>query len=310
MIDGRNPVLLVGNNRLTFSIASCLLEAGCEVMVITEKEADLYQYFSGKSCNKITVLKNLENLPEIDLAIVITPENETEKSHRISELSKLLPVSTLIAVNSESIPVTVLQEKAEYPERVIVANWVEPVENTLFLELLGNDLSNQKRIQDFENFAINHLNKDPYVVMGELGYRSRLMASLVREAFYLIENDYATVEDIDRACRNDSGYYLPFSGNLRYMDLMGTYAYGLVMKELNPELANHTTVPGFLTELLEKGSKGMENRNGFYNYGNGEAENWDGLIRNFSMEIRELMDKYPFNYQLEQVNGVPVKTCE
>src|SRR5690606_30244795 len=98
-------------------------------------------------------------------------------------------------------------------------------------------------------------------------------------AFYLVENGYASMESIDRACRNDAGYYLPFAGNFRYMDLMGTYAYGVVMKDLNPELSKATVVPDSVVA-------------DFQSYAADHPEHWEKIVRTVSEEIRELILKY------------------
>ncbi|MGH2645825.1 MAG: 3-hydroxyacyl-CoA dehydrogenase family protein, partial [Chitinophagaceae bacterium] len=108
-----------------------------------------------------------------------------------------------------------------------------------------------------------------------------------------------SVEDIDRACRNDAGYYLPFAGNCRYMDLMGTYAYGMVMQELNPDLSKDGEVAPFFKRIVEQGGMGMQNGNGFYQYDANEAKKWDQKFRRFSYQIEKIISKYPFNYKKE-----------
>src|SRR5690606_27326180 len=135
--------------------------------------------------------------------------------------------------------------------------------------------------------------KDPYVLENNEGIRAKLLAALVREAFYLIENGYVGVEDIDRACRNDAGYYLPFAGNCRYMDLMGTWAYGAVMAELNPELSHSSHIPDFFMQITNAGGKGMENGEGFSTYSEEDKKMIQESFQKFSQEIRELMAKYP-----------------
>ncbi|HZG23412.1 MAG TPA: 3-hydroxyacyl-CoA dehydrogenase family protein, partial [Chitinophagaceae bacterium] len=111
-----------------------------------------------------------------------------------------------------------------------------------------------------------------------------------------LENGYVTKEDIDRSLRNDGGYYLPFAGNFRYMDLMGTYIYGIVMKDLNPELSKDSFIPAFCQHLIDKGLTGMSGGAGFYEYGPGEAEEWERVVREFSYRIEEIISKYPFNH--------------
>jgi 3-hydroxybutyryl-CoA dehydrogenase len=122
---------------------------------------------------------------------------------------------------------------------------------------------------------------------------------MVREAFYLLENGYVSVEDIDRACRNDAGYYLPFAGNCRYMDLMGTYIYGVVMRDLNPELSKDRQIPAFFREIVSKERLGMETKQGFYPYQEGEVEQWEEVFRKFSYQIRQIIAKYPFGQREE-----------
>ena len=118
---------------------------------------------------------------------------------------------------------------------------------------------------------------------------------MVREAFYLVENGYATVQDIDRACRNDAGYYLPFAGNFRYMDLMGTYSYAEVMKKLNADLSKDNHIPGFFSDIISNGDTGMKSNKGFYNYENGDVEHWNKMFAKFSYKIHEIIAKYPFS---------------
>lgn len=120
------------------------------------------------------------------------------------------------------------------------------------------------------------------------------MCALIREAFYLVEHNYVSAEDIDRACRNDPGYYLPFAGNFRYMDLMGTYLYGLVMEDMNPDLSAGSGIPEFFTGLLDNDHLGMATGKGIYDYGEGESAQWESLFGKFNVQIQALMEKYPF----------------
>ena len=122
---------------------------------------------------------------------------------------------------------------------------------------------------------------------------------MIREAFYLIDRGYVTPEDIDRACRNDPGYYFPFAGNFRYMDLMGTYIYGVVMKDLNPDLSKDSSVPGFFNEIVASEGRGMANGKGFFEYREEDTEKWEAVFRRFSYQIQEIISKYPFKHMEE-----------
>ncbi|MBC7921080.1 MAG: 3-hydroxyacyl-CoA dehydrogenase, partial [Ferruginibacter sp.] len=165
-----------------------------------------------------------------------------------------------------------------------------------FLEIITTDQNRADLVDAFHATARSDWQKDPYVMRNGGGIRTRMLCAMIREAFYLVENEYVSVESIDRGCRNDAGYYMPFAGNFRYMDLMGTYIYGLVMQDLNPELSKNQHVPSFFQEIIRQGGSGMASGKGFYAYRDGEAEDWEAVFERFSYQISQLISKYPFNY--------------
>jgi 3-hydroxybutyryl-CoA dehydrogenase len=308
----QQTVLLVGSYTLTYSIAVCLLKAGHPVLLQTEDANSAQDYIA--SFRDEIVQNGVANgwetpdfsvdfvIPsDISLVIAVTGEDAEVKIRHIRELEKHVSNETIIAINTESVPLSTLQEGASSPGRILGANWVEPVYTTFFLEIIANSATNKQCVDAVKDLATDHWEKDPYLIQGDSGIRAQLMAALVREAFYLVTHDFATVEDIDRACRNDAGYYMSFAGNLRYMDLMGTYAYGMVMQDLNRELATDQEVPEFFSSMIKNGELGMQSGKGFYQYQPGESEKWAGLLKQFSQQIGVLIDKYPFNDKTQEV---------
>lgn len=306
-------VLVVGENKLIPGIVICLLEAGHQVWYWDNEETNMPKildaHFSSGNNDRDKVLQSknfqtisqLEGLNEIGLVIAVTAENLEQKKETVRTLEKALADNTLIAINTESIPLRQIQQAAKSPERVIGLNWTEPANTTFFLEVISNKANREEAIMELVNIAREDWQKDPYVLNHGQGIRSRMLAALVREAFYLLENDYVKVEDIDRACRNDAGYYLPFAGNCRYMDLMGTYLYGIVMKDLNPELSKATHIPFFFSEMMQKGAKGMENNRGFYSYTEEDTDKITASFVEFSHRIKELMAQYSLEQKNEKV---------
>ena len=223
-----------------------------------------------------------------------------KKKLLIRELEKKLPAGSVIAVNTESIPLSILQEGAIHPERIAGLNWTEPAHTTYFMEIIANAKNDSSLVKHLAHEAKTYWGKDPYIISGDLGIRAKMMAAMTREAFYLLEHGYASVEDIDRACRNDPGYYLPFAGNFRYIDLMGgASAYGRVMKGLNPELSKSIHIPDFFINAAQQCGAAAENGKGLYDYEEGDTEKWEATFREFSYRIKQVIDKYPFAYLKE-----------
>lgn len=306
IIQPTDNVLLVGDSNLTTSVAVCLLKAGHRVDVHTDDHESFSRLFTlhirseeenaGKSVN-VENLRFCQELPlnsNYQLVIALTSENLKIKREWIKRLENVVLSNTIIAINIESIELDELLSVSSNASNLLGLNWTDPAHTTFFLEIIEGESSSLA--QDFCFFTKSFWGKDPYIVKNT-GIRSRLISAMAREASYLVDNGYATVEDIDRACRNDAGYYLPFSGNCRYMDLMGTYAYGMVMKDLNPELAKDQELPEFFKKILDGGGQGMKNGQGFYSYSEEAVENWEKTMEEFSYQIQALIEKYPFNYK-------------
>ena len=87
--------------------------------------------------------------------------------------------------------------------------------------------------------------KEPTLVRKDIrGFiTNRIMYAMYREAMHLVESGHATIEDVDRACKNDGGHWMTFCGLFRYMDLTGLKAYHAVMKDLFPDKEIITPFP-------------------------------------------------------------------
>ncbi|GAB3328128.1 hypothetical protein GCM10027299_29850 [Larkinella ripae] len=301
----RDAILVTGWCKTTEGIIACLRQAGHPVTVYTGNG------FDSAECEPVSaptlriqaldravkVTDRLAEVGDFGLVIACTDENEFQKRALIRQLEVVLAPDALIAITTESIPLSSLQREAHHPERIIGANWTEPADTTFFLEIIANEKTDHRLVNDFHNQAKLFWQKDPYVVYSDTGIRTRMLCAMIREAFFLLENDYVSVEDIDRACRNDPGYYLPFSGHFRYMDLMGAFIYGVVMQDLFPELSKARHVPRFFEELVQDGDVGMATEKGFYSYEKGEVQQWEASFREFSQQIRQVISHYPFQYK-------------
>jgi 3-hydroxybutyryl-CoA dehydrogenase len=82
---------------------------------------------------------------------------------------------------------------------------------------------------------------------------------------------------------------------------MGTYIYGVVMQDLNPDLSKERNIPHFFNKIIAEGRLGMKNGKGFFEYKDKEVEKWQRIFRKFSYQIQKIIDKYPFQYLEEDM---------
>lgn len=307
------PVGIVGLGLMGCSITTCLLMAGHPVVAVAPLPADLktaqpriFEHLKKSKeegltavhpeihLNNLTFTEDYGQLKDCRLVIECTIENLEIKKAVYAKIEAAVPDSTIITSNTSAIPISILQKQTRLPDRFMGLHWAEPSHTTRFLEIICGDLSDIQKAEWL--YTLSHVwGKEPTLVRKDIrGFiTNRLNYAMYREAFYLVENGYATIEDIDRACRNNPGYWMTLVGIFRWMDLTGVPAYHTVMQDLFPTLNNQTEVPKLIDEVVKAGGKGVLNAQGFYDYTPEQARMWQETFEEFSYEIRRLALKYP-----------------
>ena len=304
---------VVGLGLMGCSICTCLLIAGHKVVAVAPIPDDLSHaekriakhldksYEEGMAKMKadeyfknLIITEDYSKLANCSLVIECTLENIDIKKSVYKKIESVISPDTLLASNTSAIPISILQKETIHAKRFFGLHWAEPSHTTRFLEIICGNQSNVELGEKLYDLS-HKWGKEPTLVRKDIrGFiTNRLMYSLYREACYLVENGYATVEDVDRACRNNAGYWMTLVGAFRWMDLTGVPAYHTVMKDLLPTLSNNTEIPKLIDDIVKAGGKGVANGKGFYNYTEEEARLWEETFNNFSYEIRKLALKYP-----------------
>ena len=315
------PVGVVGLGLMGSSIVTCLLMAGHPVTGIAPVPGDLQQAekrirhhlqqaFETGIASKppddflqsLTITEDYGALKNCQLVIESTLEDPGVKQSVFAKIEAVITPDALLASNTSAIPISDLQKLTKHPRRFFGLHWMEPSHTTRFLEVICGDLSDIVLGEYLYALSYNW-NKEPTLVRKDIrGFiTNRLMYAMYREAFYLVENGYATVEDVDRACRNNAGYWMTLVGVFRWMDLTGIEAYRAVMKDLFPTLNNSAETPKLIDDIVESGGKGISNGKGFYSYTPEEIRLWEKVFSDFTFDIRELALKYPENVVSRQL---------
>ena len=243
-------------------------------------------------------------LKECSLVVECTLEDQNIKKSVYQKIEDVISADAILTSNTSAIPISILQKLTRHPERFLGLHWAEPSHTTRFLEIICGELSDVGKGEYLHELS-HAWGKEPTLVRKDIrGFiTNRLMYAMYREAFYLVENGYATVEDVDRACRNNAGYWMTLVGVFRWMDLTGVPAYHTVMKDLFPTLNNQTTVPKLIDDIVKAGGKGVANAHGFHSYTPEEAKLWEETFKEFSYEIRKLALKYPADVVKRKLEG-------
>lgn len=320
-----NPITIgvIGLGLMGCGITTCLLMAGHRVVALAPIPADLEHAEDrirgqfDKSLEEKLVdqpadhyLRNLlitddyNALAPCGLVVECIIENTEIKRTVYAKVEDVISPDALLTSNTSAIPISVLQGLTKHPERFFGLHWAEPCYTTRFLEVICGNQSDVKRGEEL--YELSHAwGKEPTLVRKDIrGFiTNRIMYAAYREACWLVENGYATVEDVDRACRNNAGYWMTLVGVFRWMDLTGVQAYHTVMKDLLPTLNNSTEIPKLIDDIVKAGGRGVSNAHGFHEYTPEEAELWEETFREFAYDIRRLALKYPADVVKKKLKG-------
>lgn len=304
---------VVGMGLMGTSIGACLLMAGHSLRCIESDPAKLRTArnrlrrelrdahakglvnFAPDALLKHAVISaTMADLKGAQIVVESTVEDLAVKRKVIAEIERAVSTRALIGSNTSAIPITDLQANALHPQRIVGLHWAEPAHTTRFMEIVCGKKTSLANARRAVRLAYSW-GKEPSLVRKDVrGFiTNRIMYAMLREAFYLVENGFASVEDVDRSLRNDYGYWITFAGPFRFMDLTGIPAYAKVMKDLLPDLSCGTSVPGLMRQVVRSGARGVSNAKGFYRYTPKQARQWERRFMEFSYEIRELAEKFP-----------------
>ena len=310
-----NEVGVIGLGLMGCSIVAALVMQGYKVVAVAPLDADLkdgpgrvlhalkesfkqgiHKHDVAALESKVLFTKNYSDLRNCFLISECVVENVDIKKNVYTLIESSVSERAVITTNTSAIPITILQSTLEHPERFLGMHWAEPAFTTPFLEIICGPKTNQAVAEALYKIA-EGWGKEPTLVRKDIrGFiTNRLMYAMFREGFNLVENGYASIEDVDRACRNDAGYWMTFCGMFRFMDLTGLRAYHHVMKDLFPTLSNQTETPKLIDAIAKEGGNGVTNGNGFYKYTKEEAMEWEKAFEEFAYDINSLARKYPID---------------
>lgn len=309
----RRPIGIIGLGLMGRGIAACLLAHGRRVIAYSrsaESRARTRPHVSralrelahrgilpGRQLagwpGRLRIVHSISALAPCGLVIESVKEDAALKRNVFVELERCLAPDAIIASNTSSLPITLLQAGLEHPARVVGMHWGEPAEIMRYLEIIPGRRTSRRAVEGTRRLG-EICGKEPTVLQEDVrGFLSnRMMYAMIREAFHLVEAGIADIATVDRSFRNDIGWWALLAGPFRWMDLTGIPAYALVMEGLLPKLSSATRVPKLMRQTVARGALGIANARGFYPYTPQSARRWQKRWVDFTYDVRRLADKY------------------
>ncbi len=167
-------------------------------------------------------LKNLKYVSTIEEAVKTADfiqecatENYNLKTKLMNTIGKFAKPNAIISSSSSGLLPSRIYSKCKNPSRTMIGHPFNPVYLCPGVEIVPGKKTNKFFLNEAKNFY-KSISMNPIMLKKELpGYLSdRLQEALWREALHIINEGYATTENLDRAIEDGPG--------LRY-SLMGTF---------------------------------------------------------------------------------------
>jgi carnitine 3-dehydrogenase len=199
-----------------------------------------------------------EAVRDVELVQESVPEDEALKRRLYGEIEQAAPPDALIASSTSGIRPTRLQEDLRHPARFLVAHPFNPVYLLPLVEVVGGERTSEESIARATAFY-ESVGMRPLRVRSEIdGFvADRLLEALWREALWLVEDDVATVDEIDDAVRFGPGLRWAQMGTfLTYRIAGGEEGMHHFLEQFGPALhwpwTKLTDVPELDAELIDR----------------------------------------------------------
>jgi len=220
-----------------------------------------------------------------DLVVEAIFENREVKKKLFSDLDRLAPPGAILASNTSYLNIFEFVE-TDRPDKVIITHWFTPPHIVPLVEIVQGPQTSSETVEAVKD-VLDRLGKETIVLKkflpGFIG--NRLQAALSLEAYFLIDNDYATPEDIDKATKASFGLRIPILGLMKRADFAGL---DLVQQILKNRSYSPPAVKGKcdrIDDLVSKGNLGVKTQKGFYDYGDQSVED---IVRERDLKLLKL----------------------
>jgi 3-hydroxybutyryl-CoA dehydrogenase len=189
-------------------------------------------------------------------------EDESVKAEILQQLDKICAEDCLIASNTSTIPISSLASKLSVSRRpqFVGTHYFSPVSRMKLVEVISGFDTSASTLE----IALNHckgLGKVPILVKDVPGFAvNRMLHAFIIEAVRLVEEQVATPEDIDIACRLGLGHPM---GPFELMDAVSSTLCVQAQQIMQEAYGERFRPPALLKQRVTAGYGGGKNKPGW-----------------------------------------------
>lgn len=237
------------------------------------QEGDITVEESKKIKDNISFTTDFDCFSTADFVIEAIVEKLPIKQEFWQKASSIVPKDIVLTTNTSGLSITEISKAVTGPERFAGMHWVNPPHIVPLVEVISGEKTAEETVKIVRDLA-TAIHKKPVTVKKDVkGFvLNRLQYALLREALYIVENDIASMEDVDGVMKYGLGMRYASIGPFETVDLGGLDTFYNVGSYLFADLSNQKEVPNLLKQRYEENAYGTKTGRGFYDYPGGKAE--------------------------------------
>ncbi|MDQ0790286.1 3-hydroxyacyl-CoA dehydrogenase family protein [Streptomyces sp. B3I8] len=272
---------VAGSGTMASGIAEVFAKAGYDVVLAarTEEKAAAARARIGRSLSRsvdkgrmsveaaaatldrITPADSLDAFADVDLAVEAVAEDLDVKKQLFATLDKVCKPGAVLATTTSSLPVVACARATSRPQSVIGMHFFNPAPAMKLVEVVRTVLTSDD-VHATVREVCAHIRKHPVDCGDRAGFIvNALLFPYLNNAVKMVEEHYATLDDIDAAMRLGGGYPM---GPFELLDVVGLDVSLAIEKVLHREFRDPGLAPAPLLEhLVAAGCLGRKTGRGF-----------------------------------------------
>ena len=248
-------------------LPNALRKAESEIRANLDKAVELGKVSAGAADGAFTRLEFAgsveEAAREADLVIEAVPEEMESKIEIFTLLDKICRPNTILASNTSSLSITEIASVTYRARKCVGMHFFNPVHKMKLLEVVRALETDDDTLATVVDVG-KRMGKEVVVIKESPGFvTSRINAIIGNEAFYMLQEDIASAEDIDKALKLGLNHPM---GPFELVDLVGLDTRLHILEYLHKTLGEKYRPAPLLVQYVKAGRLGRKSGRGVYQY--------------------------------------------